>query len=513
MIAFNQNDSVSYGQDGQWYNAGQQGSIQNIRSDTTNQLSIVNVDGTVTINALTGTTQDKLVIVGASDVIAQSILPVVSIAKGGTNSSTALANSKIMGSVAGAIVEISSIPSGVSANSAQVLNPTNQAQETLQKTLQDVLDASGGTGTVTNVSSVNADIGVANPTTTPVLTLNSGTGNNQIVKLTADAKLPAVDSGSNTLVIDPTDSVSRALNTALSNIYNTSGGTVSSVASANDGLTVANPNTNVIINDVVDNDRGLAIDTLGKYIKVDGTTVDFNGSGELMSIGTGSGTVTNVSSANEGIAITNPTTTPVITDVCDETKGLIVGADGKQVKIDNNTIKFNGQGQIYATGNSARFTINPTQIKGNNNVASSVYINPTLPSNPYQGVPCSNISNAGSFNYITDTNIDNVTGSSVVNATIKIMCFAGTDLIAPQSIDIALSLTALADDFADYLPINTNVNTLNLSPNENKFYTATITGTSPSSTGIFALNFAFSGIQGTGQILLIGSANLNIVIS
>ena len=305
-IAFNQNDSVAYGQDGNWYNAGQQGSIQVIRTDTPNQLYINPVDGTVTINAQTGTTENKLVIVGEGNVIDQSILPVVSVAKGGTNSSTALANSKIMGSVAGAIVEISSIPSGVSANSAQVLNPTNQAQETLQKTLQDVLDASGGTGT---------------------------------------------------------------------------------------------------------------------------------------------------------------------------------------------------------------FTINPTQIKGNNNVASSVYINPTLPSNPYQGVPCSNISNAGSFNYITDTNIDNVTGSSVVNATIKIMCFAGTDLIAPQSIDIALSLTALADDFADYLPINTNVNTLNLSPNENKFYTATITGTSPSSTGIFALNFAFSGIQGTGQILLIGSANLNIVIS
>ncbi len=49
------------------------------------------------------------------------------------------------------------------------------------------------TGTVTNVSSSNTDINVSSSTTTPVLTLNSGTGNNQIVKLSATAKLPAVD--------------------------------------------------------------------------------------------------------------------------------------------------------------------------------------------------------------------------------------------------------------------------------------------------------------------------------
>lgn len=39
-----------------------------------------------------------------------------------------------------------------------------------------------GTGTVTNVSSANADISVVDPTTSPVLTLNSGTGANQIAK-------------------------------------------------------------------------------------------------------------------------------------------------------------------------------------------------------------------------------------------------------------------------------------------------------------------------------------------
>lgn len=39
-----------------------------------------------------------------------------------------------------------------------------------------------GTGTVSNVTSANTDIGVATGTTTPVLTLNSGSGANQIVK-------------------------------------------------------------------------------------------------------------------------------------------------------------------------------------------------------------------------------------------------------------------------------------------------------------------------------------------
>ena len=48
-------------------------------------------------------------------------------------------------------------------------------------------------GTVTNVTSANTDISVANGSSTPTLTLNSGTSANQIVKLDASAKLPAVD--------------------------------------------------------------------------------------------------------------------------------------------------------------------------------------------------------------------------------------------------------------------------------------------------------------------------------
>jgi hypothetical protein len=54
-------------------------------------------------------------------------------------------------------------------------------------------DIPTGNGTVTNVTSANSDIAIVNETTTPELTLNSGTGANQIVKLDGTAKLPAVD--------------------------------------------------------------------------------------------------------------------------------------------------------------------------------------------------------------------------------------------------------------------------------------------------------------------------------
>ena len=50
---------------------------------------------------------------------------------------------------------------------------------------------SGGGGTVTSVTSANTDISVANTTTTPVLTLNSGSGANQIVKRDGSGNLNA----------------------------------------------------------------------------------------------------------------------------------------------------------------------------------------------------------------------------------------------------------------------------------------------------------------------------------
>jgi hypothetical protein len=61
---------------------------------------------------------------------------------------------------------------------------------------------SGAGGTVTQVTSANTDIGVATTTTTPVLTLNTGTGADQILKLNGSGAIPAV-SGVNLTNLNP----------------------------------------------------------------------------------------------------------------------------------------------------------------------------------------------------------------------------------------------------------------------------------------------------------------------
>jgi len=85
--------------------------------------------------------------------------------------------------------------SGVIKNaSAYTITASNNGSATYNNTGSgDIVVDGGGGGSVTSVTSANADIAVATTTTTPALTLNSGTGANQIVKLTSDGKLPAVD--------------------------------------------------------------------------------------------------------------------------------------------------------------------------------------------------------------------------------------------------------------------------------------------------------------------------------
>ncbi|MBX2996596.1 MAG: hypothetical protein KF681_17390, partial [Bdellovibrionaceae bacterium] len=71
----------------------------------------------------------------------------------------------------------------------------------------------GAGGTVTSVTSANTDISVATTTTTPVLTLNSGTGANQILKLNGSSEIPAV-SGVNLTNLDASNLASGTLPTA-----------------------------------------------------------------------------------------------------------------------------------------------------------------------------------------------------------------------------------------------------------------------------------------------------------
>lgn len=105
-------------------------------------------------------------------------LNTVSVAKGGTGATSFAAN-RIIAS-----------------------NGTGTALQAFTCALNQVIsfDASGnavcgsaGSGTVTSVTSANSDISVATGVSTPILTLNSGAGANQIVKLDGSAKLPAID--------------------------------------------------------------------------------------------------------------------------------------------------------------------------------------------------------------------------------------------------------------------------------------------------------------------------------
>ncbi len=103
--------------------------------------------------------------------------------------------------------------------------------------------AAGSGGTVTNVSSANTDIGVANGSTTPVLTLNSGTGANQIVKLNGSAQLPAVD-GSQLTNLNASNlasgTVAAGRMPALSGDVTTSAGSTTTTVATVGGSTAAN---------------------------------------------------------------------------------------------------------------------------------------------------------------------------------------------------------------------------------------------------------------------------------
>jgi hypothetical protein len=99
--------------------------------------------------------------------------------------------------------------------------------------------AAGG-GTVTAVTSANGDIGVATTTSTPLLTLNSGTGAGQIVKLTAGSKYPAVD-GSLITNLDTANIATGTLPVARGGTGNTTLGTYSVIASNAAGNAAAVP--------------------------------------------------------------------------------------------------------------------------------------------------------------------------------------------------------------------------------------------------------------------------------
>ena len=132
--------------------------------------------------------------------------------------------------------------------------PTNGQVLTWNNGLTQWEPATPTTGTVTNVSSANTDITVGTPSSTPVLTLNSGTGADQILKLNGTSQIPAVDG---------------SLLTNLSAAQITAG--TLPVARGGTGLTSYTPNALLMANGT-----GSAVTNAtcvtGEYLQWDGTT-------------------------------------------------------------------------------------------------------------------------------------------------------------------------------------------------------------------------------------------------
>jgi hypothetical protein len=99
---------------------------------------------------------------------------------------------------------------------ANALTTSAGSAPTLINGVLNIPPASSSSGTVSSVSSANSDISVATGTTTPVLTLNSGTGANQIVKRDASGNLNATTVTTNANLTGPVTSVGNA--TTINNI-------------------------------------------------------------------------------------------------------------------------------------------------------------------------------------------------------------------------------------------------------------------------------------------------------
>ena len=176
----------------------------------------------------------------------------------------------------------------------------------------------GGTGTVTQVTSANTDIGISNTTTTPLLTLNVGTGNDQIVKLNGSAQLPAV-SGVNLTNLNASGLASGTLPAARFPAFT---GDVTTVAGAVATTIAADAVTSAkILNDeIIDADiKTTAAIARTKLASGTGSHVLINTSGGTMASeaqlaisrgGTGLGSYTNnalIMANGTGTALTNAT--------------------------------------------------------------------------------------------------------------------------------------------------------------------------------------------------------------
>lgn len=182
---------------------------------------------------------------------------------------------------------------------ANTLTTSAASAPTLVNGVLNIPPASSSSGTVSSVTSANSDISVATGTTTPVLTLNSGTGANQIVKrdasgninattVTTNANLtgPVTSIGNATTInningitpayYDPTSSIQTQLNAKQAALTLTTTGTTGTAATLT-GNTLNIPTPSLTYGSYTQNNLGT---TLSDAILLQNTTAAISGTGQ-----------------------------------------------------------------------------------------------------------------------------------------------------------------------------------------------------------------------------------------
>jgi hypothetical protein len=202
-------------------------------------------------------------------------------------------------------------------------------------------------GTVSSVTSANTDISVATGTTTPVLTLNSGTGNNQILKLNGTAQIPAVD-GSLLTLLNATNlgsgTVPAARFPALTGDVTSSAGSVSTTIAAN-----AVTSAKILDGTIASADLSSASVTAAKLESASNGQL-YIGNGTGFTKATLTGTADQVTVTNGSGTITLSTPQSIATTSSPSFTGLTVsGITG------NTLLRANGSG-VLANATSADIT-------------------------------------------------------------------------------------------------------------------------------------------------------------
>lgn len=276
-----------------------------------------------------------------------------------------------------------------------------------------------GIGTVTNVSSANSDITVSNTTSTPVLTLNVGTGASQIIRLDSSARLPAVDA-SNLTNISAAQITSGTLLTARLPAFT---GDVSSTAGSN-SLSIVSL-------------RGISVSSTAPTT---GQVLKYNGSVWVASTDATGGGASAVTSVATGTGLTGGpiTSTGTISVNFGTTSGTV--AAGDDTRITGAALKTNNLSDLTSSA-TARTNLGLGAIALKTTINLTTDVSGVLP-----------VTNGGSLWTLNGGNIYNTTNVAigVSTPTARLYIASGTASLAPLKLASGTLLSAPAAGSIEY---------------------------------------------------------------